>query len=258
MREDMAKVIVERPRRGGYASKGGKRVQDVDLLPSTEGMRAPHVRHWGGKELNENLAPLRRFLLSRVGHKWDAVYSEISENLRVTSTVQAHVRHHVTDFVAVNCSLRDGEVWVHDYGVRTLQSSRDQLYVDPEDGVLKLNPHYMSWNQIRRKQNAAHKAGMRANQRCVAGVELRKHKGIWYEVQMLPVPDVQKVAHTRTDGTVWHSERGGSAYDVIQERTVYLAASGRRYHAGPYVTTYCASKRQLNRNELKKYGVCND
>lgn len=254
----MAKVIVERPRRAGVTVKGVGRVRDIEDLPRNQGMTRPHRMNWGGKELNENLAPLRRFLHSRVGQKWDAVYSEISENLRVSSTVQAHVRDHVTDFVAVNCSMRDGEVWVHGYGVRTLQSSRDEMYVDPEDGVLKLNPHYMSWNQIRRNQDAAHKAGMEANQRCVAGVELRKHKGIWYEVQMLPVPDVQKVAHTRMDGTVWHSEVGGSAYDVIQERTVYLAMPGRRYHSGPYVHTYCASKRQLNRNELKKYGVCND
>ena len=257
MRKDMAKVIVERPRRKGYATRAG-RPCDVDLLPQGEGMRAPHVRHWGGKELNENLAPLKRFLISRVGEPWDKVFSEISENLRVDSTVQAHVRDHVSDFVDVNCSMRDGEVWVHAYSVRPLKSSWSQLYVDPEDGILKKNPYYVSYNRTRKNQNAAHKEKLWATQRCVEGVELRKHKGIWYQVGVLPVPDVQKVAHVRSDGTVWHSEVGGSAYDVIQERTVYLAASGRRYHSGPYVTTYCASKRQLNRNELKKYGVTND
>jgi hypothetical protein len=116
----------------------------------------------------------------------------------------------------------------------------------------------MSWNRTRKNQDAAYKEKLHANQRNVAGVELRKHKGIWYQVDVLPVPDVQKVGHVRSDGTVWHTEMGGSAYDVIQERTVYLASPGRRYHSGPYVTTYCAMKRQLNRNELKKYGVTND
>ena len=260
MRADMAKVIVERPRRGGgWSHKKGKQYVDSDLLVSKEGMRAPHVRHWGGKELNENLAPLRRFLHSRVGEPWDKVYSEISENLKVTSTVQQHVRDHVTDFVSVTCSIQDGEIYVHDYGVRPLNSSWSELYVDPEDGVLKKNPHYMSWNCVRRKQNAEHQEKLKATQRNVAGVELRKHKGIWYEVELKEVPPTLKTPYTRSDGTVSHIESGGSAYDVILECTVYYSgAGGRRYHVGPYQTTYCASKRQLNRNELKKYGVTND
>jgi len=72
-----------------------------DDLPSHEGMRAPHVRDWGGKVLNENLAPLRRYLERQVGRKWDKVYAEISAQLRPTSAVQQHVRDHLHDFVAV-------------------------------------------------------------------------------------------------------------------------------------------------------------
>ena len=100
MRSDMAKVIVERPRRlEGFSRRG--RVLADDLLPSHEGMRAPHVRNWGGKVLNENLAPLRRYLERQVGRPWDRVYAEISAHLRPTSAVQQHVRDHLHDFVAV-------------------------------------------------------------------------------------------------------------------------------------------------------------
>ena len=100
MRSDMAKVIVERPRRiEGFSRRG--RVLAPDDLPSHEGMRAPHVRNWGGKVLNENLAPLRRYLERQVGRKWDKVYAEISAHLRPTSAVQQHVRDHLHDFVAV-------------------------------------------------------------------------------------------------------------------------------------------------------------
>jgi len=257
MRADMAKVIVERPRRKGYATRAG-RPSHVEDLPSTEGMRAPHVRHWGGKELNENLAPLKRFLISRVGQPWDKVYSEISENLRVDSTVQAHVRDHVTDFVAVNCSLRDGKIWVHDYGVRPLDTSWSQMFVDPQDGLLKLNTQFQSLRQRWNQRKTAAQLAEQEVSRSVAGVELRKHKGIWYQVDVIAVPEVKKVSYTRADGSVYTLEAGGSAYDVILERTVYVDTSGRRYHAGPYVTTYCANKRQLNRAELKKYGVSND
>jgi hypothetical protein len=100
MRPGMAKVMVERPRRmEGFCRQG--RVLAHDDLPSHEGMRAPHVRHWGGKVLNENLASLRRYLERQVGRPWNKVYAEISAHLRPTSAVQQHVRDHLHDFVAV-------------------------------------------------------------------------------------------------------------------------------------------------------------
>ena len=100
MRPDMAKVIVERPRRlEGFSRKG--RVLPPDDLPSHEGMRLRHVRNWGGKVLNENLAPLRRYLERQVVRPWNKVYAEISAHLRPTSAVQQHVRDHLHHFVAV-------------------------------------------------------------------------------------------------------------------------------------------------------------
>ena len=90
MREDMAKVIVERPRRGGDRSRRG-RIGNFELLPAKEGMRRRWTDH---KDLNENLAPLRRFLMSCVGRRWDAVYAELNEHLAVRNAVQqrAHAR----------------------------------------------------------------------------------------------------------------------------------------------------------------------
>jgi hypothetical protein len=64
MRPDMAKVIVERPRHRGLAPKGyGRRrrsPESVHDLPKCEGMKRPYG--YSGKELNENLAPLYRYL----------------------------------------------------------------------------------------------------------------------------------------------------------------------------------------------------
>jgi len=96
----MARVIVERPRRLERATQRGRAVA-LDDAPTHEGMRARHVRNWGGKVLNENLKPLRRFLEKQVGRPWNKVYAEISTHLRPTSAVQQHVRDHVHDFVAV-------------------------------------------------------------------------------------------------------------------------------------------------------------
>lgn len=98
MRKDMAKVIVTRPRILEDAVRKGRSVPD-EVEPKSIGLRR-HVRERGGfKVLNENLAPLRRYLEAQVGRPWNKVYSEIAANLRVSSTVQQHVRDHLKDFV---------------------------------------------------------------------------------------------------------------------------------------------------------------
>src|SRR5262245_8889655 len=71
MRDDMAKVIVERPRKKGCSSKKPKgylrrlRSYGEDGPPSREGIKA----RWQGrtKYLNEHLGPLRRYLDRQVG-----------------------------------------------------------------------------------------------------------------------------------------------------------------------------------------------
>lgn len=65
MRADMSRVIVERPRRGDLNRAG--RVLPFDNLPHHEGMRRRHYIAAAWKELNENLAPLRRYLERQVG-----------------------------------------------------------------------------------------------------------------------------------------------------------------------------------------------
>lgn len=132
MRPDMARVIVERPRRKDHGARKGRAVAPDDL-PQGEGMRRPHVRHWGGKVLNENLAPLRRYLERQVGRKWDKVYAEISARLRPTSTLQQHVRDHLFQFVAVKPRRLNGLV-------RQQPGSdlwHEPFYVDRRTGLLR-------------------------------------------------------------------------------------------------------------------------
>lgn len=97
MRSDMAKVLVERSRRGGHNNRKGRSVP-LDDLPSKESMKRQHTDR---KELNENLAPLKRFLQKSVGRKWNDVYSEICANLKLTSAVQRHILEHLEWYVHV-------------------------------------------------------------------------------------------------------------------------------------------------------------
>src|SRR5271165_5191662 len=101
MRDDMARVIVERPRIPDYKDRRKGRSRALEDQPGHESMRRPHLLKGEGKHLNENLRPLRRYLERQVGRPWDKVYAEIARRLRADNTVQQHVRHHLADFVAV-------------------------------------------------------------------------------------------------------------------------------------------------------------
>jgi hypothetical protein len=100
MRKDMAKVIVERPRIKPWSAGKRGRVKLEDL-PQKIGLRRMARLGGGWKCLNENLAPLRRYLFKQVGRPWNKVYAEISANLRFDNAVQRHVHHHLKDFIVI-------------------------------------------------------------------------------------------------------------------------------------------------------------
>jgi hypothetical protein len=92
MRADMAKVIVERPRKKGGAwikLKGYRRRlrrYGEEGPPVREGIKA--CWRGGTKYLNEHLGPLRRYLDKQVGRPWDKVFSEICAHIDRSNAVQ--------------------------------------------------------------------------------------------------------------------------------------------------------------------------
>lgn len=141
MRDDMFKVIVERPRWGASHAASPK----LKRMPYTDARHIGFKRHVGigapyTKSLNENLAPLVRYLRCQRGRRWDAVFSEICARLDTGSTVKMHLREHIEDFVLTRISIgRYGE-WMFEgrvLGRRGQRFRRRELFVDPRDGVLK-------------------------------------------------------------------------------------------------------------------------
>ena len=248
MRQDMSKVIVERPRRGGNNTRRGRSVPE-DLQPSHESMRAPHVRHYGGKELNEYLSPLYRFLQSRAGQPWDQVWSEISKNIRATNAVQQHVRDHVMMWVCTkSCIGEDGEVWLLDGTPYPASKGFSHFYVHPETGLLVYNTQRNNWKNRWREGKKQRDEVMKATSLTLSnGVELRKHEGIWYEVELAPVPKPEMVDSVLFKSIVRKVPRAVPVYDVLLKRFISETYG-----------TYVCSKRQLNHQELKSYGVTND
>jgi hypothetical protein len=143
MRSDMFEVIIERPRvNRGYIRRKGRRGEARRQQEAP--VREPVGRGWGGsKVLNENLAPLRRFLRSRVGRPWNDVHREICSLLNVRSAVQKHVLDHVREMVEVNVVLVDGRPHHapgHWYAGSLIVRSRWRgFYVCPKTGRLCLS-----------------------------------------------------------------------------------------------------------------------
>ena len=140
MRHDMHKVIVERPRRGSrgpFRQAAGEKNAVADDLPRIQGMRRRYLRG-ELRELNENLAPLRRYLRKQVGRPWNTIYSEISRRLRPSSAVQQHVRDHIWDYVERNVLLNADGVACYSprFLTRPTPIRAGELYVHPMTGVL--------------------------------------------------------------------------------------------------------------------------
>ena len=140
MRKDMFKVIVERPRAGWRTQKlaRGKLDRAGDLLPKKQGLRRQRKENGThSKWLNENLAPLKRYLDRQVGRPWDKVHAEICEHLDPGHTVKQHVLEHLDDFVDRPAIGRDGRwLWSRRYYLAD-GPEPGRLYDHPVDGLLK-------------------------------------------------------------------------------------------------------------------------
>lgn len=133
MRKDMHKVLVERPRYKPYNADRKNVANRTEDLPNHESMKG---RHSGRKQLNENLAPLWRFLDKRVGMSWDSVYAEIREIMDVRSATQLHIFQHIRDAVVADTHSR--LVWPR--------------YVIDSDGVLRKNEQRPRFPKKKRKK----------------------------------------------------------------------------------------------------------
>lgn len=139
MRPDMAKVIVERPRTGGTERKRhlGGRNADLEDLPFKESMKAAYANR---KSLNENLAPLKRYLQKQIGRPWEVIYSEICKRLRNDSAVQKHVKDHIFGFVEIHAVIIGGYPhYKQSWGGTALRRLRKgDMYIDPETRLLSM------------------------------------------------------------------------------------------------------------------------
>ncbi len=248
MREDMYKVIVERPRKGGGVQGMGRAFRNgshrcwkgVDNAPSHLGIK----RGYGyGKRLNENLAPLKRWLGQQVNRPWDKVFSELSAHIDSRNTVQAHIYSHLDDMVQRHCVWHDEQVWVpNDYwgkrGLVPIKQSSHELYVHPRTGILLFNKHHAAARAARYTRAPSPPADTVLRK---DGLVLKQINGIWYALTLGTLPPV-------ADGPIHHY----SLYDRVRDRMVSRQdrTNNHTLYGHPY--SYAAEKRQLSGAQLRQ------
>lgn len=235
MRWDMYEVIIERPRVGGKYLRVNGRERERERDPEYAPLLGPISRGRGSKHLNENLAPLRRFLVSRVGRPWNEVHSEICADLRLTSAVQKHVLDHLRDMVYTHVVRAFDQLRVHGRnGVEPLGYRRRNTiaYVCPDTGRLALLPP-------RPRPRPPQDPDL---VQLDASAQLRRLGGVWYHITLAPVPK-----DTSFD----------RAFDVTLGRR--LAVLGPSWQLGTLLQQrygrwdrYAVAKRQLGKKELRQ------
>jgi hypothetical protein len=270
MREDMAKVIVERPRIRPFSSRKGRR-RDPDDLPFREGFRRAASLRGDRKQLNENLKPLRRYLERQVGRPWNKIYSEIAAHLRADSAVQQHVRDHLRDFVAVKPQRLDAGWRGHDLWYQP-------FYVDSSTGLLRRTDQLP---EEKRRRRAARRPQPAPVERVALpdDRELHRLNGLWYEIQLAPLPKpVYRSYPEMQKRALKPYDRLSPAIDVelmmrrLVTPAVYDVVTKSMVEAGPAVDDedgwrawrrahpdrrYAVAKRTLSRCELRRHGLDN-
>jgi hypothetical protein len=238
MREDMARVLVERVRHGFPAKlQRRKRHQLARLRPESAPRREPMSRGRGTKALNENLAPLRRFLQRQVGRPWDAVYAEISARLRARSAVQQHVRDHLADFVATTTWLEGDHVvaqgrWGQPDAIDSEHWGARRFYVCPRSGLLREQIRKRCRRSVEPDPDVRWDGPMR---------QLRRIDGIWFAFALAPIPDPPRRSAVVRD---FHLRR--PLVEILRQSPELLVRSYGR------TGVYAAAKRQLSKRELKR------
>ena len=146
MRDDMAKVVTERSRRGhANASKktSGPRIRRFDPAQDyDEPTRLPVARGrqygYDAKEFSDLINPLKRFLRSCIGKPWAKVHGELSRKLDRRSVAGSHIWDHITWEIETDCYIGPGRV-AYSNRRRGLNAEVpvDGLYVHPKTGLIR-------------------------------------------------------------------------------------------------------------------------
>jgi hypothetical protein len=221
-------------------------------------MKINHIIGHGGKELNEYLPPLYRYLNDQVGRRWDDVYSEIRKTIvgKNPNAVKSHILQHIFGFNGVELhSYSIGNKRYRNNGYYRsgpMELYGDQLYVDDE-GILR------KYKSDKKKVNYAQvmkEKWMETARHLPNGNQARKINGIWFEITLSPILEAQ-IQTTWSPLTKYSTTRYATHTALVND---VLGTRGevkdfeRIYKA----KVYASSKKAINSKDLRKHDLQND
>lgn len=261
MRSDMYKLLHETTRTGSVSRKGRSlRVVDGESMEATrQSMTLKHRMHWGGKSVTLRMAPLHRYLETRVGKPWAETYAEIRTKLQHRDSALSDIWDYLR--VTPKASVEDGKVLVHDQyrGRIEPHESYSDYYVHPLTGNLERTRRRESRKVIREARNEERRRLVESTRRTIShDIQLHLLDGHWYEVHLGEMPTRQEVAEayklTYTDPDYLAKHLAIERFDVVMGRKVRLSDTHRLQEAYGR-KAYAAFKRQLSHRELKAHGL---
>ena len=209
------------------------------------------------RSLDENLAPLKRWIESQANRPWNNAYAQLCASIDRRNSVQEHIFAHIDNFVACETNLIDGKVHVVSAWERKpqpVEESRATLHVHPLTGMRPKNRHRIRRKQHRQEEQRSARDALAAK-RCDLSPWNQFHcpDHIWYHVTLAMLDEpVWRDGHNRKQGLWVYRQH----WDAIRNRMV------SRHHRRELVEesayglfgkpdVYAAAKRQLSSAELK-------
>ncbi len=187
-----------------------------------------------------NQKPLKRYLSSHVGRRWNDVYAGISTQLRGARIAEARWHYLLKSLVAVEARLVDGSIHVANWCgelVPLSDSPRMLFYVDPRDGRLRRNTEIETY-RMRQKRLAAEQAAELAPRMRALSRTRQLHlltDGNWWEITLAEIGWAK--VHGLTD-------------DAVLRAGLSDLPRNKLYGRDGVIST---GKRPLSRQELKRH-----
>ena len=230
----LGEIVIERPRGGmrisakkltGYK----KELQQITEEASEDGLLSPYLIkiRKRTKHFSDHLGPLRRWLYSKIGQPWDAVYKELCQQIETKTLIGQHLLVHVWQFVERDVELIDEVPYnkkSYSYSERRqIGYWRDELYVHPDTGIVCL---------AKKKPNKD--IQKRHNKRDDVVVidpyhQYRKLDNLWYFVTLKDIPPM------------------GKPTDILLKKGIE-SWTGRELYGRE---VYAVSKQQCSKKEIK-------
>jgi hypothetical protein len=224
--------------------EGDELVQSTNTKKS---MTKTYRSRWIDKELSNFTTPINGFVRKNVGRKWDDVFSDFCSMYDQRSVLTKPLFQHLLQNIERKVIVKDNELYVQSrYGCRPVS---DEFYVDPRDGILKLNKDFQNWRQRNREQLKAFNTKKAGIIRVVDNLtEIHLIDGTWFEIKF-------EISEGYPEQVLryylYRPDRPPSYYTVTKypyRFDVLLKSSSNK----PKVAI---SKRTLSKKEMRDYGL---